>query len=152
MFRNKNNTRFIRWDTFNWEMKNVKMHFWSLVKFGFPSWKSNLILTLIIDDLVDGLEDEDDLVAADLDMHSLILSSNPQEHAVRIWIFELFGLFWPFLALLAFFGLEDEHDLCPSFYNFKLWWFWIMVLSNKYIVFFNFLWHRSFTFFSQPSK
>jgi len=32
-------------------------------------------------DLVDGLEDEDDLVAADLDMHSLILSSNPQEHA-----------------------------------------------------------------------
>ena len=35
------------------------------------------------EDLVDGLEDEDDLVAADLDMHSLILSSNPQEHAVR---------------------------------------------------------------------
>ena len=34
------------------------------------------------EDLVDGLEDEDDLVAADLDMHSLILSSNPQEHAV----------------------------------------------------------------------
>lgn len=33
------------------------------------------------EDLVDGLEDEDDLVAADLDMHSLILSSNPQEHA-----------------------------------------------------------------------
>ena len=38
------------------------------------------------EDLVDGLEDEDDLVAADLDMHSLILSSNPQEHAVRIII------------------------------------------------------------------
>ena len=36
------------------------------------------------EDLVDGLEDEDDLVAADLDMHSLILSSNPQEHAVRL--------------------------------------------------------------------
>ena len=35
------------------------------------------------EDLVDGLEDEDDLVAADLDMHSLILSSNPQENAVR---------------------------------------------------------------------
>ena len=34
------------------------------------------------EDLVDGLEDEDDLVAADLDMHSLILSSNPQENAV----------------------------------------------------------------------
>ena len=34
----------------------------------------------------DELEDEDDLVAADLDMHSLILSSNPQEHAVRIII------------------------------------------------------------------
>lgn len=33
------------------------------------------------EDLVDGLEDEDDLVAADLDMHSLILSSNPQENA-----------------------------------------------------------------------
>merc|ERR1712038_17913 len=32
-------------------------------------------------DFVDGLEDEDDLVAADLDMHSLILSSNPQENA-----------------------------------------------------------------------
>ena len=36
------------------------------------------------EDLVDGLEDEDDLVAADLDMHSLILSSNPQEHAVSL--------------------------------------------------------------------
>jgi hypothetical protein len=34
------------------------------------------------EDLVDGLEDEDDMVAADLDMHSLILTSNPQEHAV----------------------------------------------------------------------
>ena len=34
------------------------------------------------EDLVDGLEDEDDLVAADLDMRSLILSSNPQENAV----------------------------------------------------------------------
>ena len=30
----------------------------------------------------DELEEEDDLVAADLDMHSLILTSNPQEHAV----------------------------------------------------------------------
>jgi len=29
-----------------------------------------------------GLEEEDDIVAADLDMHSLILTSNPQEHAV----------------------------------------------------------------------
>ena len=38
------------------------------------------------DDLVDGLEDEDDLVAADLDMHSLILSSNPQENAVKILV------------------------------------------------------------------
>ena len=37
------------------------------------------------EDLVDGLEDEDDLVAADLDMHSLILSSNPQEHAVSFY-------------------------------------------------------------------
>ena len=36
------------------------------------------------EDLVDGLEDEDDLVAADLDMHSLILSSNPQDNAVRL--------------------------------------------------------------------
>ena len=36
------------------------------------------------EDLVDTLEDEDDLVAADLDMHSLILSSNPQENAVSL--------------------------------------------------------------------
>ena len=40
------------------------------------------------EDLVDGLEDEDDLVAADLDMHSLILSSNPQEHAVSKFPFK----------------------------------------------------------------
>ena len=35
------------------------------------------------------LEDEDDMVAADLDMHSLILTSNPQENSVsfvqRLW-------------------------------------------------------------------
>ena len=30
-----------------------------------------------------GLEEEDDIVAADLDMHSLILTSNPQDHAVK---------------------------------------------------------------------
>ena len=30
----------------------------------------------------DELEDEDDMVAADLDMHSLILTSNPQENSV----------------------------------------------------------------------
>ena len=30
----------------------------------------------------DELEEEDDIVAADLDMHSLILTSNPQENAV----------------------------------------------------------------------
>lgn len=30
-----------------------------------------------------GLEEEDDIVAADLDMHSLILTSNPQDHGVR---------------------------------------------------------------------
>ncbi len=41
------------------------------------------------EDLVDGLEDEDDMVAADLDMHSLILTSNPHEHSVRIQIFLL---------------------------------------------------------------
>ena len=40
-------------------------------------------------DFVDGLEDEDDLVAADLDMHSLILSSNPQENAVCIFLIVL---------------------------------------------------------------
>ena len=32
----------------------------------------------------DELEDEDDMVAADLDMHSLILTSNSQEHSVSI--------------------------------------------------------------------
>jgi hypothetical protein len=31
-----------------------------------------------------GLEEEDDIVAADLDMHSLILTSNPQDHAVSL--------------------------------------------------------------------
>ena len=31
----------------------------------------------------DDLEDEDDIVAADLDMHSLILTSNPQDSTVR---------------------------------------------------------------------
>ena len=31
----------------------------------------------------DNLEEEDDIVAADLDMHSLILTSNPCENAVR---------------------------------------------------------------------
>lgn len=30
----------------------------------------------------DNLEEEDDMVAADLDMHSLILSSNPEENSV----------------------------------------------------------------------
>ena len=38
----------------------------------------------------DELEDEDDMVAADLDMHSLILTSNPQENSVsfvqRLWV------------------------------------------------------------------
>ena len=50
------------------------------------------------EDLVDGLEDEDDLVAADLDMHSLILSSNPQENAVR----QTYCAHWsdPFLKIL----------------------------------------------------
>lgn len=33
-------------------------------------------------DQLDPLEDEDDMVAADLDMHSLILSSNPIENSV----------------------------------------------------------------------
>ena len=45
------------------------------------------------DDELLGLEEEDDIVAADLDMHSLILTSNPQDHAVsfsslntlRVW-------------------------------------------------------------------
>ena len=59
-------------------------------------------------DLVDGLEDEDDLVAADLDMHSLILSSNPQENAVCFFLSQIqlskmnitplaiLGVKWPF--------------------------------------------------------
>ena len=37
----------------------------------------------------DELEEEDDMVAADLDMHSLILTSNPQDNAVSAsnWMF-----------------------------------------------------------------
>ena len=50
------------------------------------------------DDLVDGLEDEDDLVAADLDMHSLILSSNPQENAVSILMYFTYFLRGNFFA------------------------------------------------------
>ena len=34
------------------------------------------------EDEILGLEEEDDIVAADLDMHSLILTSNPQDSAV----------------------------------------------------------------------
>ena len=48
---------------------------------GFPGGGGGVPPSLE-DALVDNLEDEDDMVAADLDMHSLILSSNPQEHAV----------------------------------------------------------------------
>ena len=44
------------------------------------------------DDEMIGLEEEDDIVAADLDMHSLILTSNPHDHAVISVHFRSF--FW----------------------------------------------------------
>ena len=43
----------------------------------FPGRRPNLE-----EDEILGLEEEDDIVAADLDMHSLILTSNPQDQAV----------------------------------------------------------------------
>lgn len=49
--------------------------------FLLPSSSSSSSAFIRSEELVDALEEEDDMVAADLDMHSLILSSNPQEHA-----------------------------------------------------------------------
>jgi hypothetical protein len=46
-----------------------------------------------------GLEEEDDIVAADLDMHSLILTSNPQDQAVIFFwtLFPYYNISPPFL-------------------------------------------------------
>ena len=55
------------------------------------------------EDEILGLEEEDDIVAADLDMHSLILTSNPQDSAVSsVLLCRDLVCFWIYWALMFY--------------------------------------------------